>query len=105
MGPKNVGKDSRLNASIQLVVRLLWTDGMIFTERNEIYRGGGLGGAAGKDGEPTTFFSYFMMTPLIARVGHRLLWLVKSWWRSCGIYCRRVKTKVQGIPITRESYR
>lgn len=33
MGVKNVGKNSRLTAWIQLVVRLLWTDAMISTEQ------------------------------------------------------------------------
>lgn len=52
MGPKNVGKDSRLNASIQLVVRLLWTDGMISTERNETksIAAGSLGVLLGRTG-------------------------------------------------------
>lgn len=44
MGAKNVGKNSRLSAWIQLVVRLLWTDAMISTEQITKPRGEGLGG-------------------------------------------------------------
>lgn len=81
MGAKNVGKNSRLSAWIQRVVRLLWTDAMISTEQiTKAFAAKDLGGVARKDGEPRTIFSCLMKTPLIARVGRLLFWLVKSWW-------------------------
>lgn len=81
MGAKNVGKNSQLSAWIQLVVRLLWTDAIISTEQiTKPFAAKDLGGVARKDREPRTTFSCLMKTPLIARVGRRLFWLVKSWW-------------------------
>lgn len=71
-GAKNVGKNSRWSAWIQLVVRLLCSDARISTEKiTKPFAVKDLGVVAKKDGELRTIFSCLMKTLLIARVGRR----------------------------------